>query len=186
MGPEALGPTRLGATQKPPQPKSGRWRTAGPVVLGFTAINSSRCPFQPLNPSHNIPSPTHLLDYCPVASGKHRTQESSLYSRKISTYTISRLPAPTVLCRQNERACVQAAVAEDLREVEDKAGQQGSWGLMQCALPYFRKLIAIRNNTELPHSPAAFADLAYHIDLFRLWTEEPNMDIRTSGHLPVP
>lgn len=58
--------------------------------------------------------------------------------------------------------------------------------ICNCAAAYSRKLIAIPNNTGLPHSPAAVADFAYHTDLFRLWTEESNMDIRTSGHLPVP
>lgn len=58
--------------------------------------------------------------------------------------------------------------------------------IMQCALAFPRKLNAISNYMELPQPPAAVADFAYHTDLFRLWTEESNMDIRTSGHLPVP
>lgn len=98
---------------------------------------------------------------------------------------IPRPPAPTVFRRQNERACVQAAVAEDLREIEDKAGKQGSWCHIQCALADSRKLIPIPKNLKLLHSLAAQTDFACHTDLFRLRTEESNMDIRTSGHLPV-
>lgn len=33
--------------------------------------------------------------------------------------------------------------------------------------------------------PLMLTSLA-NADLFRLWTEEPDMDIRTSGHLPLP
>lgn len=57
-----------------------------------------------------------------------------------------------------------------------------------CNAPWLTpgSLSPSRTNLELPHSPAAVADLAYHTDLFRLRTEESNMDIRTSGHLPLP
>lgn len=41
-------------------------------------------------------------------------------------------------------------------------------------------------NMKLLSFPAAHADFAHHTDLFRLRPEESNMDVRTSGHLPVP
>ena len=109
-----------------------------------------------------------------LSSELHSKHKYSAFQRRLFSFR-----------RQNERACLQAAVAEDLRETEDKAGKQGSWWHIQCALADSRKLIPIPKNLKLLHFPAAQTDFACHTDLFRLRTEESNMDIRTSGHLPV-
>lgn len=58
---------------------------------------------------------------------------------------------------------------------------------MQCALVYTRMLVTIPDELNLlPFSLRSCSLLLPPTDLLRLRTEEPNMDLRTLRHLPLP
>lgn len=147
VGPAALVPSRLASPQEPPLHKSGRWLTAGPTSAPsrwyWASLQLIRraVPFNPLIHLAASRRPPACSTTAPSPPGSTEPKHTVSIPGITQQTPIFRLPAPTVPCRQNERACVQAAVAEDLREIEDKASKQGSSCQMQCAPACSRKLI---------------------------------------------
>lgn len=124
------------------------------------------------------PSPTFTALLAPRIADDTLNKPNAL--RLLSLITLyGPNPVPSVIQHrgsQDGRPGDEAAVAQDLREIEDEACQQSM----------LKPLAAIR----AVYSPAWIYRIVLTtfgvVDLLRLRTEEPNMDIRTFRHLPVP